>query len=127
MKPETQNWIGLAQEDYESSLYLFKGARHPAAVYYICQAIEKLLKAAQMENLDQYPKKIHHLKTLAEQSGLSLSAEQMNSLEDLTKHYHRVRYRDIGDISYNTKAKVEPIFKQGQAIYLWILNSLENR
>ena len=116
----------MAKEDYESSLYLFKGAHHPQAVYYLCRAIEKVLKAAQIENLDQYPKKIHHLKILGEQSGLSLSVEQINALEDLTKHYHRVRYRDIGDTSYNTKAKVEPIFKQGQAIYLWILNTLEN-
>jgi HEPN domain-containing protein len=126
MKPETENWIGMAKEDYHSSLYLFKGAHHPQAVYYLCQAIEKVLKAAQMEYLDQYPKKIHNLKTLGEQSGLSLSAEQMNSLENLTTHYNRVRYRDIGDTSYNTKAKVEPIFKQGQEMYLWILNTLDN-
>jgi HEPN domain-containing protein len=106
MKPETKNWIGMAKEDYDSSLYLFKGAHHPQAVYYLCQAIEKVLKAAQMEYLDQYPKKIHNLRSLGEQSGLSLSAEQINILENLTTHYNRVRYRDIGDVSYTRKLKL---------------------
>src|SRR4030067_1125623 len=57
MKPEAKNWIGLAEEDYHDSLYLFKAARYPNAVYLLCQAIEKLLKAIQVEIASQPPQK----------------------------------------------------------------------
>lgn len=126
MKPETQNWLSLAKEDYESCLYLFKGAYHPQAVYHLCQAIEKLLKAVYIEICNQVPRKIHNLRTLGKQSGLHLSEDQIKILTDLTKHYERVRYRDIGKVHYNTKAKVEPIINQGKEIYLWVLTILKS-
>jgi len=44
IQPEAQNWINLAQEDYDSSLYLFKGARYPGSIYFMGQAIEKITK-----------------------------------------------------------------------------------
>jgi HEPN domain-containing protein len=126
MKPETENWVKLAKEDYEDALYLFKGARYPNAVYHLCQAIEKLLKGAQTELVNQVPKKIHNLRTLGKESGLSLSEAQYKILKDLRKHYERVRYRDLSRAHYNTKAKVEPIMNQGREIYQWILTALNN-
>jgi hypothetical protein len=34
MKPETRQWLTIAQDDYSDSLYLFKGARYPNATYH---------------------------------------------------------------------------------------------
>jgi HEPN domain-containing protein len=124
MKQVTKNWIALAQDDYDDSLYLFKGARHPNAVYHMCQAIEKVLKAALTELADEHPPKTHNLVNLAIQSGLAFSSEQMESLKQLRRHYDRVRYRDIAQASYNTKAKVSPVIDAGQTLYLWILTQL---
>ena len=124
MKQVTKNWLALAHDDYDDSLYLFQGARHPNAVYHMCQAIEKVLKAAVTELSDQHPPKTHNLANLAMQSGLTFSSEQMASLKQLRRHYDRVRYRDIAQASYNTKAKVKPVIESGQTIYLWILTQL---
>jgi HEPN domain-containing protein len=127
VKAETKNWLGLAEEDYETSRYLFKGAKYPYAVYLLCQAIEKGLKAALVERTQQAPPKSHDLEILAKKSGLPFSSDHYRALKTLLTHYHRVRYRDLGQAQYNTQAKVEPILKQGQQIYVWILNTFKNR
>lgn len=94
MKPETQEWLGNAKSDYDSCLYLLKGARYPQALYFMCQALEKALKAAQVELKSQQPKKNHLLGDLAQASGLDIPNSQVEFLEDLTKDYNRVRYAD---------------------------------
>jgi HEPN domain-containing protein len=121
MKAATKNWVGLAEEDYATSLYLFKGARYPYAVYVLCQALEKLLKAAQVEFAHGMPKKVHNLPLLARSSGLTFSAEQRQALKALTRHYQRVRYRDLAQAAYNTKAKVAPIIEAGKELFQWTL------
>ncbi len=126
MPQDADNWLKLAAEDYDTALYLFQGARHPYAVYFMCQAIEKLLKAAQIQIAQRSPRKVHDLVSLANKSGLSFPPDRLDILEDLSKHYKRVRYRDISQAHYNTKAKVQPIMQQGQEIYQWILNRLPN-
>lgn len=125
MKPEAKN-IGLAEEDYHDSLYLFQAARYPNAVYLLCQAIEKLLKAVQVEVASQPPQKTHNLEKLGRQSKLPFSDDQLDFLNKLTTIYERVRYRDLAQAHYNTKAKVELIIHQGQTVYLWILNRFKN-
>lgn len=123
MKPE--NWLDLAKMDFDDSLYLLKGARYPNAVYHLCQAVEKILKAAQVKFKSTVPRKTHQLGDLAKASGLEFTPEQTKFLEALTKDYGRVRYSDYARNFYNTKAKVEPLIKQAQAIYLWTLTKLE--
>ncbi|MCB0173225.1 MAG: HEPN domain-containing protein [Anaerolineae bacterium] len=127
MKAEAQNWLQLAKEAYEDCLYLFAGARHPAAVYFMGQALEKLLKAAQIEIRDTVPQKIHDLRVLARKSGLEFSDTQYAALKRIGSHYNNVRYRDLQKTHFDTKAKVEPIINQGQKLFLWILQTLENR
>ena len=126
MKPETRQWLTIAKEDYSDSLYLFKGARYPNAIYHLCQAIEKALKAAQIEIANRMPKKTHDLERLGKKSGLPLSPDQHQTLDTLFKAYSQVRYPDYAQTKYNTKAKVEPVIKQGKEIYQWILAELKN-
>lgn len=127
MKPETVNWLKLAEEDYQTALFLFKAARHPYAVYLMGQALEKALKAARIECLNETAKHSHNLESLGRHSGLNFSDVQYQALAEVFKHYQRVRYRDISQEHYNTKVKVQPIIDQAQQLYLWILHALKNR
>ena len=104
MREETKNWLDLADSDFDASLYLLDGARYPQAVYLLCQAVEKILKAALIEFANQPPKKTHHLKHLASQTGLPFSTEQAQIIRALDRDYQRVRYRDMAQASYNTRA-----------------------
>lgn len=126
MRNESKNWIDLAKTDYSDSLYLFKAARHPNAVYLVCQAVEKLLKAAITELDKDAPPKTHHLHKLAQLSELGFSDEQLEAMKGLNRHYRRIRYRDIAQTSYNTKEKVEPIINSVSKLYLWIFQVLNN-
>ncbi len=120
MRDEAENWLDLADSDLDASLYLLDGARYPHAIYLLCQAIEKILKAALIEFANQPPKKTHHLKLLASQTGLPFSTEQTQIIRTLDRDYQRVRYRDMAQASYNTRAKTAPVVEQGEALYKWI-------
>src|SRR6266508_2132522 len=126
MEEVTKNWLALARTDSEDSLYLFQAARHPNALYLLCQAVEKALKAAQTAVAKTTPQKTHNLVLLAETSGLPLQVEQVDALAELNRHYRRIRYRDLAQTDYNMKAKVAPILTRGKTIYLWIVTQLKN-
>jgi HEPN domain-containing protein len=126
MKKPAIKWLMIAQGDFESSMYLYKGAHYPQAIYFLCQAIEKLLKAVAIEKKNIAPQKIHRLENLAAKTGLPFSKKQFDVLTDLSKHYSRVRYPDISNVSYNTKTKTEPILINGKEMYVWIQNEFKN-
>ncbi len=122
----SKNWIDLAKDDFDTGMYLFDGARYPHAIYTLCQAVEKLLKASQIKLRRETPKKIHNLVSLGKSSGLDVDDNQYDLLEVLNTHYGRIRYRDLSQTHYNTKKKVEPIVKKLEKTYLWILKELKN-
>ena len=126
MRSGTQQWLEIADSDYKISKLLFKHAHHPQAIYAICQAVEKILKAAQIEFKQQPPQKTHQLNTIAQNNGLDFSEEQIEFLKELSKHYRRVRYPDIHQLEYNTKLKVEPLLHEATRLYLWVLNKFKN-
>lgn len=126
MKPETQEWLDIAKSDHKSSQVLFESKLYPQAVYFICQAVEKVLKAAQVELTNQIPKKTHDLENLVIAATLTLSEEQKQSLKQLSQHYRRVRYPDYRRVLYSTRIKVEPILNRGKEMYQWILTRLNN-
>lgn len=125
MRKGAKEWYEIAQEDYEVSLYLYKGAHYPQSIYFICQSLEKLLKAARIEISNQPVPKIHDLDKLAQKSGIEFSESRLTKLENLSVHYRRVRYPDIRRIHYNTKRKTETILKRAQNLYLWIQKQLK--
>ncbi len=126
MKEETKPWLDIAEGDYDSALYLLERARYPQAIYLLCQAIEKVLKAAQIEFADTVPKKIHRLENIAKQTNLMFSEDQYEQLEELSKHYGKVRYPDFAQKDYNTKQKVMPIIAEAKELYLWIHKKFKN-
>src|SRR3990167_790746 len=125
MKEPAQKWFTIAESDIASSIYLLKGAHYPQAIYFLCQAIKKILKATEIELKNSAPQKIHRLENLAKKTGLPFSKKQYDHLSELSKHYSRVRYPDISNVSYNTKLKVEPIITNGKGLYIWIKDKLK--
>lgn len=65
MRSGTQQWLEIADSDFKISKLLFKHAHHPQAIYAICQAVEKILKAAQIEFKQQPLQKTHQLNAIA--------------------------------------------------------------
>ena len=126
MKPETKEWLAIAEGDYQVGLYAYKKAHHPQAIYMLCQALEKVLKAAQIEFADQAPKRTHRLEQIAKDSWLEFSQEQYDILTDLSKHYAKVRYPDFARMDYNTKSKVSPIVTHIKDLYQWTLHKFNN-
>jgi HEPN domain-containing protein len=126
MEEATKNWLALACTDDADSAYLLQAARHPNALYLLCQAVEKALKAAQTALARTTPQKTHNLVWLGEISGLALTGEQVAALEDLNHHDRRICYRDLAQTEYHTKAKVAPILAQGKTLYRWILTQLDH-
>ena len=126
MKSETKQWLKIAEGDYEVSLIGLKKARYPQALYLLCQAIEKVLKGAQIEFTNKSPQRTHRLETIAKKTTLDFSNKQIEQLIELTRHYGKVRYPDLSQADYNSKKKVEPIFNKAKTIYLWILKQFKN-
>lgn len=117
-------WLNYANADYETAFYNFEGARYPWALYIMLQALEKLIKAAIVANNKEIIKS-HELNSLAEETNLNFSKEQIVNLKELNRDYKRIRYPDYQQNKYNTKEKVEPLLKQAEEIYLWILQQLK--
>jgi len=126
MRKGTQEWIEIAEGDYEVGSRAFEMARYPQAIYILCQALEKLLKAAQIEFAHEPPQKTHELEKIAQQAKLEFSQEQYHALKELSKIYKRIRYPDINQRFYNTKIKVQSITKQIDDLYLWIHGQFKN-
>ena len=125
MKKLTKHWLSLAEKDFLAADYLFNGARYPHAIYFLCQAIEKILKADLIESSDSKPPHTHNLSSLVRKVSFKIPANNKVAIEELDKHYKRVRHPDIAQVSYNTKKKILPIFNHGKKIYLWIRNQFK--
>lgn len=127
MKDATKTWLAIAEDDFKGGTYLYEHRLYPQAIYLFCQALEKLLKAAGIEFTERQPKKIHHLHIIAKETGLKFSTDQYEELEQLSKHYGRVRYPDISQAFYNTKSKTESIINKAQQLYLWVHKILKDQ
>lgn len=126
MRKGTQEWLEIAEGDYEVGLTAYKMARYPQAIYMLCQALEKVLKAAQIEFAQEVPKKTHELERIAQQTKLEFSQEQYGTLAELGRIYRRIRYPDINQRFYNTKEKVAPIYDKLKTLYLWTKKQFTN-
>lgn len=85
-----------------------------------------MLKATAIEFKNSAPQKIHRLENLAKKTGLPFSEKQFDLFTELSKHYGRIRYPDISNVSYNTEAKVDPIITKGKELYAWTRKKLQN-
>lgn len=127
MKKETKVWLEQAEEHYQDALYLYKGSRYSASVYFCHQALEKILKASIVELRNQVPSKIHQLERLAKETGLKLPQGWDEDLAEITRHFWRVRYPDFRRFTYTDKEKVRPTIDKTKEVYQWILRKLNQK
>lgn len=126
LKPETQLWIKQAEEHWKDVKWLIDGRRYSASLYSCHQTLEKIIKAAIVENKNKVPSKGHQLESLIRESGIELPEKTWNEdLAEITRHFWRVRYPDFRQAVYTSKTKVLPTFEKTREIYLWLIKNLK--
>lgn len=124
MKEETKLWFEQAEENISDAMYLYKGSRYSATVYFCHQALEKILKACIIEFKNKIPPKIHQLDKLAHDTSLKFSKESLEKLAETTRHFWRIRYPDFRAFVYTDKKIVDPTYQFTLKIYQWIKKKL---
>lgn len=127
MLSETKLWSDLAEDDYSNALLLWENRRYGATVFFLQQAIEKMLKAYIVEHKKHIPPKTHRLELLLADAGLDSSEIQSPDVTELSKAYIRVRYPDLSRQYYRKREKVEPLVVLAQKVYLWVKNKFKKR
>jgi len=123
VKPETENWIKLADEDRRMAESALNASLYRPCVFHCQQAIEKLLKALWIEQAEAgVPPKTHGLVSLAQEIRLELDDEGSQLLDELTKQYNPTRYGDVM-VEYTLK-QAEDYQRRTQELYKWLLAKL---
>ena len=117
MKPETENWLKIANNELKTANVLFKEELYLKVIEHSHAALEKIIKGIITEQ-NQNPPKIHNLLKL---SSISLIK---NVEDDL---YFSVRYpEDFDEIqAVLTKDKVGKIFDKVKGIYKLLEKNLQ--
>lgn len=129
MKPKTQNWIDLAQEDYEVAGHLYEKKKYLHCLFFCQQTVEKALKAVYHEKYNKTPPRKHDLEALADTAGVlpQLNEYQLDLLDTLSLYYIESRYAgDREALAKNcTKAATKAALEQTGEIFEWLKNSLK--
>ncbi len=126
MKKETKEWLNIAKEDREVAEMTWKTKRYVYAIMFWQQAVEKIIKAYIVEEINVLPRKTHDIDQLLQQAKLNIKELDLKDTKELTRAFMRTRYEDLSRKYYSDKKKVEPLIKQAQIIYLWIEKILKN-
>ena len=95
MKVEIKEWWGQAQEDLDTSHYLYDGNKFEEAAFFCQQAIEKGLKAIMLTEGERVPK-IHDLVVLGEEVDLPLEFQEV--CRELCVIYISTRYPGVAEV-----------------------------
>jgi HEPN domain-containing protein len=88
-------WKQTAADSWETAEYLYKGKKFVESLFLFCLAIEKWLKAHWVKsNINNYPPRIHDLRSLLSETNVDLKAEQFDFLDTVNKWNIEGRYPD---------------------------------
>ncbi|MDG6027837.1 MAG: HEPN domain-containing protein [Candidatus Brocadia sp.] len=89
--------------------------------------IEKVLKAFYVRDKQEIPPKVHNLVTLAENTKLPLSEEQMVFLANLNDFNIETRYPDFKFRFYQTCTRefTEEQFSKIKEMYQWLISQMK--
>lgn len=94
MKPETQEWLKIAERDLGAAQMLLRGGFYAQAIFCSQQAVEKCLKALWVEqHTIGFPPRIHDLIELLDELDFDLP-EWRQFLADLSRQAVASRYED---------------------------------
>lgn len=90
--------------------------------------LEKLLKASHVKNISSEVPRTHNLLQLAQKTGLTLSAEQQDLLDEVTTFNVKARYPDYKNRFYGkaTAGFTESYVLKIKEFRKWILDQLNN-
>jgi HEPN domain-containing protein len=118
----------MAQDDFETMLFMFESKRYSWTLFIGHLVIEKLLKALFIKTHDENTPvpKIHNLLTLARRCVLTLTEEQEDKLQVITEFNIHARYQDYKLDFYK---KCSPSFsehwkKEIEDLRQWILKQI---
>jgi HEPN domain-containing protein len=105
MKPETQEWLNIADQDLAAATVLVEEHLFAPAIFHCQQAVEKYLKALWVEqHTEGIPPRIHDLTDLLTELDLDLPDWQM-FLERLSRQAVESRY--VGPANFPSQMAVE--------------------
>ncbi len=123
MKPETQEWVEIAEGDLRAARVVLDEGLFQQTVFYCQQSIEKLLKAIWTERHGSgtHPR-THNLVKLATGLGLDVPAQWRDVLVDLTDQIFPSRYPEAG-WRYNREVAKE-YYNMSQELFRWLRQQL---
>ena len=123
-----KNWISLAEYDLVSAKVLFEGKRFLTMAFSCQQAIEKILKAIYVKEINETPPYIHNLKKLLSLLSFYNSAdpEKIKIIEDLNSYYLETRYtEEIDELNaLLTEDSAKELIKKTEVLYKWLKNKI---
>jgi HEPN domain-containing protein len=119
MRPETHEWVALAEEDWAVAQLLLRSEFGRQAVFYTHLAAEKLLKGLIAESVGPIPVPYtHNLPELARVGGQAMPATIATFLGRLSPHCVLARYEPSPGV-YTIEYCEELLAPAGEAI-LWL-------
>ena len=121
MKPETENWLDVAENDLKIAVLCFKNNFHSKTIEHCHSCLEKLLKGIITEQKDTQPPKVHDLLKLVSQTLITNISDDIKRLfDDLNDLYIATRYPDdYKEIEKIAKEKSENILNKTKEIFKW--------
>ena len=116
-------WRNNAQIDFESAQILFKNNKTLHSLFFCHLAIEKILKACFVKQINKIPPKTHNLFILTEKINLTLSEDDEIFLGILMKYQLEGRYPDYNPIIPDTKTAQSYLEKTGSLLE-WLISKL---
>lgn len=122
-------WFLSAEHDYQTMLGLFKIKRYSDCLFYGHIVLEKILKALAVQYTKKPARYTHNLLILIKDANLTLSEEQLESLDAVSRFNIRARYPDKKLKFYKicTKEYTEDYFKRIKKLYKFLCQKLKER
>ncbi len=122
MKPETREWVEIAESDLRAAGVVLDEGLFQQTVFYQ-QSIEKLLKAIWTERhgAGTHPR-THNLVKLARRLGIDVAPQWRTLLVDLTDQIFPSRYPEAG-WRYN-QAVAEEYYNMSKELFAWLRQQL---
>ena len=95
VKQTVAYWAKTAEHDYETMKVLFRAKRYSDSLFFGHIVLEKILKGLYVKHNQKDAPYIHNLVTLAKQTALNLSQDDLEFLEEVNRFNIRARYPDV--------------------------------
>ena len=128
IESQIENWIGLAEYDFDTARAMLKSGRFLYVVFTCQQCVEKMLKAIYVKTNKVTPPYTHNLQKLANENLLvdKMSEAQLKFLDKLNTFYIEGRYSEqLAELKSNiSEQAATDIFNSTKIFYEWLKQQL---